>query len=379
MDKRDHLVEELYDRLERSWLAQLAMEFDHICAQHSLPLRPPVIQISGSKRVLGSWSPLSRTMSISRYLIAEHPWSVTLQVLKHEMAHQLCSEVHQRQRLDHGPFFQQLCRELGVDRPFRRAGADTARLLLQPAEAIPAPHQQVLEKVQKLFALGQSANEHEAALAMQKAGQLLERHNLSMNHLAEHADFQHRSIDTGRQRMAAHLKTICALLSTCFRVRVIRATLYDPLANRRNATIELLGLRENVAIAEHCYHFLLDRLQTLWERNHHNLSGERRVTRKSYYLGVLAGFREKLERRQQGATRQNGEADPRREKALMHTEAMIDHFVARRFPRLKRVRSRGMRVNPNAYQQGRAAGDRLHMHRPTDGAPVPRRLTEGSG
>lgn len=45
---------------------------------------------------------------------------------------------------------------------------------------------EVLEKIKKLIALATSPNEHEAALAMEKASKLLEKHNLSMADLQSH-------------------------------------------------------------------------------------------------------------------------------------------------------------------------------------------------
>tara|TARA_R110000765_G_scaffold319259_1_gene411371 strand:+ start:78 stop:791 length:714 start_codon:yes stop_codon:yes gene_type:complete len=41
----------------------------------------------------------------------------------------------------------------------------------------------IIEKIQKLLALGQSDNEHEASLAMKRANELMEKHQLSMSQI----------------------------------------------------------------------------------------------------------------------------------------------------------------------------------------------------
>ena len=155
---------------------------------------------------------------------------------------------------------------------------------------------QVIDKIRKLLALGGSDNEHEAALAVQRAGELLTRYRLDFDALVEDEGLAHRSIATCGRTLPVHRKSICAILESCFAVRVICASLYDPLADRSYKTIELLGREEEVAIAEHCYHFLENRLQTLWEQNRRGFTGNGRIAKKSYYLGLLAGFRETLER-----------------------------------------------------------------------------------
>ena len=48
--------------------------------------------------------------------------------------------------------------------------------------------QNLLEKISKLLALASSPNEHEAALAAEKAAELLAKHNLSVADLGQDKD-----------------------------------------------------------------------------------------------------------------------------------------------------------------------------------------------
>lgn len=355
-------------QMESAWLSQLATEFDNICYQYRVQLRPPILQISRSKRVLGSWTAHSRTLSISSYLILQHPWRITLQVFKHEIAHQICSEIYSDQKSGHGEGFKKACSLIGVDHCFQRAAADTVEALSAwQKEEGKAPQQHILDKIKKLFALGQSGNEHEAALALQKAGNLLRQHNLSMAHLVQSNDLTHRTIDTKRQRMAVHLKVISSLLDGYFGVRVIHASQYDPYQDKVHKTIELMGTRENVAIAEHCYYFLEERVHTLWRSHQDHMVGDSRMAKKSYSLGLLAGFKEKLASEKKASAPQPESGGASTEKALLKTEGMLDVFVAKRFPRLRTTKTKKMHINPDVYRKGCARGKKLHLRQPMDG------------
>ncbi|MDX9833607.1 MAG: DUF2786 domain-containing protein [Desulfobulbus sp.] len=352
-------------RLEASWLCQLTREYNDICYQYGVRLRPPVLVLSNSRRQLGRWSPADRVLSLSRLLIAGHPWSLTLQVLKHEMAHQLCSEVYGRGDGGHGPPFAEACARLGLDAPFRRATADLAEGLAEVDAGSPVTERgrQIIDRVRKLMALGASANEHEAALAVQRAGEILARHRLDLDALAEDEGMAHRTIATGQQVLPVHRKAICAILEANFTVRVICASLYDPQADRSCKTIELLGRQERVAVAEHCYHFLEDRLQALWTRNRHSFGGNGRTARTSYFLGLLAGFRETLERGCR-ATENTGAPAETSDLPALREQQRLDDFVTFRYPRLRRLRRQGLNMHGAAYREAVVAGRKITLRPP---------------
>ena len=363
--------------LEAAWLAQLTREYNDICYQYGVRLQPPVLALNDSRRQLGRWSAGDRVLSLSRHLIAEHPWNLTLQVLKHEMAHQVVSELHGRDDAGHGPLFVSACVRLGLDAPFRGATADLAEGLRSVSVGSPVTERgrQIIDRVRKLMALGGSDNEHEAALALQRAGELLARHRLDLDALAEDEGMVHRTIHTGQQTLPAYRKAICALLEAHFTVRVICASLYDPHIDRSLRTIELLGRAERVAVAEHCYHFLEDRLQTLWAKHRHTFAGNGRTARTSYSLGLLAGFRETLERSRRKAKSGPSAAaapDPSADLPAIREQQRLDEFVACRYPRLRRLRGRGRTVHRDAYREAVAAGRELTLRPPmaSDGKPV---------
>lgn len=367
----------LADRLEAAWLCQLAREHSDICAQYRLVLSTPVFALTDDHRRLGSWSAEERRLCLSRHLIKNHPWSLTLQVLKHEMAHQLVSERGGDDRQAHGPGFRLACLELGLAAPFHRAGADLSEALAVLAADPPEndPGRRLLARVRKLLALGESDNQHEASLALRRAGELLAGHRLDFAALAADQGLVHRTIETGCRTMPIHRKAICSLLAEHFGVRVICASLYNPAADRSFKTIELLGREEQVAIARHCYHFLEDHLERWWRKRRHGFAANSRVARKSAFLGLVAGFRESLGPAPEGRGTRAAESGTSRELILVE-ERQLDDFVAFRFPRLRRLHGRKSILDRSAYSQAAQDGRGLSLRRPLPEAGTPRLLPE---
>ncbi len=359
------------DRLQGLWLQQLYNEHEDICCSHGVDLPTPIFEITESKKVYGSWQASTGILSLSRYLILQHPWSVTLQVLKHEMAHQLCNASLQAEGAKHGVLFQEACARLGVLPEFRKPGLVAPDLL----EAV-AAHSELsesgrkcLEKIEKLLALGRSANEHEAALAMEKANELLEKYHLQGLGEADEQRYAWLVIDQKKKKIAGYQKHICSILQEFFYVRVVLSQLYDPASDESFKTIELFGTKENVAIGEYCFHFLENRLALLWRANKSRFKGAVRTEKNSYYLGLLRGFHQKLG--DQKKYRMQTPAVPQAGALVLAEEQRLAGFVGMRFPRIRKVSARGARVYGETYREGMVEGRHITLNEGVGGqAPV---------
>lgn len=359
------------------WGAQLQREFASITWQYGLTLRAPAIEITDSGSHYGSWHAATRTIRISARLIVNHPWDVTCQILKHEMAHQLCDEYLRLPDETHGTFFQHACEMLGLPAAFRRASGD----LPQEVEAVLAADPQTeqgrrfIEKIGKLLALAASANEHEAAIAMEKASELMARHNLRHDPQEEKSAFTTRIITLPGKRIETWHRQICAILMRFFFVRVVYASSYDPLSDTRSRTVELLGRQENVAIAEYCHSFLTRQIAALWQQNRGRISTKGLRARNSYYLGLLHGFHDKLQAQEQArkaaTARPASGSDVADSKELAVLAAAEDkalgQFVDQRFPRLRKQSGSGARIYRDTFEQGRSDGEQIVLHHGING------------
>lgn len=354
------------DQLQQLWLQQLHLEFDDISASHRLGLTPPVFEITDSRQVYGCWRSATRTLGLSRHLILNYSWDVTLQVLKHEMAHQLCSKWQEvkgqgMSARAHGEMFQRACEQLGVLPEFRRAGT----ILPEHVDEIAAfsklseQGRKCLGRIEKLLALGRSANEHEAALAMEKANELIEKYHLQGLSQGLKPHHSYVVIDRKQKRVAGYQRHICSILQEFFLVRVVLSQRFDPVEGGSFKTIELFGTPENTAIAEYCYHFLENRLALLWTQNGKKFNGRTRTEKNSYYLGLLRGFSLKLRAQKQARAVQ--EMVPAAGALITAEEQRLAVFVGLRYPRLRKASSRGAKVYGGTYQAGVEMGKTITL------------------
>ncbi|MBF0528263.1 MAG: DUF2786 domain-containing protein [Deltaproteobacteria bacterium] len=354
-------------RLQRAWAVQLSKEHEWIAWQHRVTLTRPVIEIINLAGSWGSWNKDYGTIRLSTTLISEYPWEVVLGVLKHEMAHQLATE-----QLDgdhrHGPSFERACRMLGVPEKFRGAQGDLPRTLTDPkAPDLRDDVRRLMDKVQKLLALAQSSNENEAAIAMAKANEIIARYNLDKLERSDSQRYTHLIINTNTKRLENYQRHLTAILVDYYFVDVVLSHQYDAKRTDKYRTIELFGASENVLMAEYVYNFLLNQLEILWRSRQMTDYSATGRDKRSYWLGVLRGFHEKLKRQESSRTASGMAAAADSSKTtsalVLAKDSGLHEFIRLRYPRLTRYASRGSKVNIQAYHAGMEDGRELILHR----------------
>ena len=132
--------EQLSVALESAALLALAVEWEtHNRNLFRGLMARPTFGLIDARGVLGRWLRGPRTMEFARATLLDHPWDVVVEVLKHEMAHQYVDEVLQRtDESAHGPAFQAVCAERGLDGRATGvpAGAAVTVLMMNSVEPI---------------------------------------------------------------------------------------------------------------------------------------------------------------------------------------------------------------------------------------------------
>src|SRR4051812_35260968 len=97
--------------LEMALVRALLSQWKHVNASYfKEALKPPTIELTTTRGVLGRWYRETRTLEISRPLILTQPWGIVVEVLKHEIAHQYAHEVlGATDETAHGPAFRSVC------------------------------------------------------------------------------------------------------------------------------------------------------------------------------------------------------------------------------------------------------------------------------
>lgn len=345
-------VAPLTAELEAALVRELATAYDNEnWSRFGSRLVRPLFALSGSEVRLGRWLPLTRTIELSRTLLLDRPWPDVVSVLQHEMAHQFVDEVLRiHDETSHGETFRTVCARLGIDAA--AVGAPAA-----PTGAIPAPDR-VLERVRKLLALAGSPNLHEAEIAMQRAHELMLRHNIEAASATAARDFEIRYLGDPLRRTNAVEAAIMVLLSECFFVRVIRVPIYLPRLGKRGALYELTGTAANLELALHVHAFLRGTADRLWAANRADARVRSGRDRLAYQTGVIRGFHDKLraERSQLAGT-----------GLVWRGDARLDAFYRQRNPRIATQRSAAP-VN-HAHLAGREAGQHVILNRPIADGP----------
>ena len=307
-------------------------------------LRPPVLALEDTERQLGRWG-AARTLALSRQMVAQQPWGVVLEVLKHEMVHQYCDEVlGVEDEGPHGPTFKALCARLGID----------GRAVGTPVAPEDPARLRILRRIQRLLALADSPEQHEAQAAMNAAQKLMLKHNLEAAGGAHPLDYGVRWLGSPSQRLQAWQRILGGILAEHFFVRGVWVWSFDVARGARGRVLEISGTPSNLEIAAYVYDFRPD--GGGWEHKAaHGIRHNR--LRRRFLSGVMVGFHEKLQ----------GQQANNREEGLVWTTPT--RAVRPQPPHLLR-RARANRIQTDgaaAWPTGRAAD------RPAQARQRPRR------
>lgn len=343
------------NQLKSAWVRQLRDDWKNANYTYFKDrMRLPNIGLMDSSSLLGLWKGgYHRSLTISDFLIRNHPWELVLEVLYHEMAHQFVEEILGiRDALPHGEAFRRICLEHEIDH--------TASGELQPwverrtkGCAVDPENRRVLDKIQKLLALAQSANRHEAESAMEKAHDLLLKHNLSLLEARAKGGYIHKQIgEVGRKNPMKSL--IGTIIGQFFFVETIWVFGYCPRTNAKGRALEIYGKPENVEMAEYVHDYLNNVSESLWReyRKEKELSGNKH--RRTFIYGLLAGFYEKLDYR---------DAVNRSDKLIWKGDPNLREFFRRKNPKIRNSRFLHSKSCEDAYASGKARGKTLVVHK----------------
>lgn len=359
---------------ERAVVIELSGFHEHICRTHHVQLRPITVSLFDSDTLWGQFNNQTRTISISRKLVNEHSWDQVVGVFRHEMAHQYVAENHPQDFLSekpHGERFREACQRLGVPAQFAKASVDLQSEILDwRSEPRDEATEKILDKVKKLLALGASANENEAHLAMERVRQLYAKHNLENMKSLSQEDFVHQVITHGKKRFEPwELRTI-HILAEHFFVKPLLFKQFDAKIGERVQAFELVGSRENVAMAEYVYHFLLQQMETLLKQAAAREPMRTRAARKSFRLGVIEGFDKKLKLSNELSASSAPAADNKEFTVIgqaliqFHKDLRLDNYLSEIYPRLGRRRRSSVTIETGAFAAGQAVGESITLNKP---------------
>jgi hypothetical protein len=238
-----------------------------------------------------------------------------------------------------------------------------------------AVDQKILDKLQKLLALSASGNEHEAALALGKAQDLMNEHNLTVQDVAvdgSGADITSHEmwgLTKSRQKWEASLS---ASVADAFDGRAVVDSDADGwfvtfVAGKTDMVI-IVDLFERLRLAvRRLSKLYVDRERSMkpW------LSGK--TLHNSYRRGMVQTIHKRLAVLKQN-TRPNDRARNQHGLSGMDLvvvkKSAVDQRISELFGQTRKEPRRRIKVDRSAYQQGREDGNSVSLHQALDGKPA---------
>lgn len=315
-------------------------------------LKRPLFAIRPMPHRLGCWNPSKREITLSHALVSEHGWDDVREVLLHEMAHQVAHEgLASRAETDHGSGFKRACALLRAN-PQASGTYPTLRQRLQQGEPLDENNRMVV-KIQKLMALAESSNPHEAHAAMRKAYGLIARHNID---LIRHGHRQqYASIFLGRPRLrhfreAYHL---AHLLQDYYFVQGVWVQAWDLEKARMGRVLEISGSFDNLKIAEYVFDNVRRYIDNAWA-GYQKDKALNRYRKTDFAVGVIEGFKSTLQNTPAITPPVNDTRLPMR----INDPALTD-YLTRRYPHLRSFKKNGPAHDRNVLADGTECGKRL--------------------
>ncbi len=224
--------------------------------------------------------------------------------------------------------------------------------------------EKVVEKIQKLLALGTSSNPHEAALAAERATAMLLKYNLSLADLdVEKSPYTWH--DTPFEQSSWRRALMYA---------VAKHNLCDTVITTRRKTLAIVGKQHNIEVVVYLYTYLAREIDRLAEREYKEYAA-------SFEQATFDPYNQKLGvRKWKTAFREGAVTEIVKRLKESRTEAgndckalvvVVDHELAaevrKRFGCLSKV-SHYIRPDAKAYASGQVAGRTIALHQGVRGA-----------
>ena len=218
------------------------------------------------------------------------------------------------------------------------------------------PSENVIQKVQKLLALTQSPNEHEAALAAERAMELVTKYNLDMaqirtNGACEESEVTQESFPMGK-RSAIAWRWMAKLGSATARACYCQCLLYE-----RQRMLVFIGRPINITTGKLLYQFLQQQMLDMAEMA--SRAPWQTMHRSRFKSSYLVGMAEKVAFRLKQKRLAEEAANIQTTALVIHTASENDIYVAQNF----KLTDPKYNYTPEirALHVGYAAGDRVQL------------------
>lgn len=304
-------------------------------------LYPLHIVVFEDDKKLGDYDPSQWRLGLSIKLMRQAKDAVIRDVLRHEIAHLVAHLEYGLDIKPHGQEFKNVCKRFNWDSDISSASLELAQA--NDSYQGDLSGEKLLLRLQKLMALAESSNPHEAELATSKANQLLIKHNLQRLEMASEDETIYVLPVMFAPRSNSKMHAVYEILKTFF---------VAPVFTKRNGKValDIVGDKTSVKIAEYVSLFLQHELERLWleAKKTKKLSGAR--AKNSFFAGVARGYVSKIT---EGQKEFSG-------TALVKVQSSASLMLSKVYGRLSSTSTSG-KSDHHAMSAGNSAGQKLSI------------------
>jgi hypothetical protein len=291
----------LQEKLENRILYGLSCEWKMAIFTLNPPdrdlLHIPLFSLRDMNGKWGYWSYERGEISLSRDLVLNHSWDSVREVLLHEMAHQYVDMVLiTNNEPPHGPVFHKACHLLRANPKASGSYPPLDERVLNKTVRI---EDRILIKVKKLMALAESHNIHEAEAAMAKAQELIVRYNPNLLVYNKSQNFVSFFLGKPALRHNRADYLLAHILNDFYFVQGIWVSAYVLEKCKMGRVLEINGTIKNIQIASYVYDFVQNFIDSQWIEYNRD-KGLNNYRKIDFAVGILEGFRSKLEAQEKG-------------------------------------------------------------------------------
>tara|TARA_Y100000780_G_C13696081_1_gene422922 strand:+ start:46771 stop:47820 length:1050 start_codon:yes stop_codon:yes gene_type:complete len=301
---------------------------------------------------LGYFSPSHFQIGLHKKLMYLAHDKVIENIIRHELAHMYCSLLYGKRfhELDsHGKEFREVCARFSWGPEVFKAYShlEFENELYRNDKDI--GFERIKGKIEKLLALADSDNPHEAQAATLKANQLLLKYNL------KNLDFNEEAETC--VKLVYRTKKLNSTMNALY--DILQYFYVQPVFNRtgEGVGLDVVGSRLNVEMADYITKYLANEFETLWntaKKKDPKLKGLK--MKNNYILGLAQGFSTKLK---QERSLQNQEASSSRDLIRLNDNLLKQVKMA--FPRLSRQAASAGSFDPRARASGQKDGSQINI------------------
>jgi len=207
--------------------------------------------------------------------------------------------------------------------------------------------EKIIEKIQKLLALSESSNQHEAENALTKAQDLMVKYNIELSQVKNHdSEYINETSEIFKREPLGSIY-INDILDNFFFVKIVNSK------RDFGKYVNIVGEKQNVKNAIHARKYLFKMFKHLWD-TYKKETGASTKSRESFYYGLWEGFSEKMKQQREKTEQEYG--------LVVVEDPNLNEKLKELFQKLRKSNKKTVNVgDPDALESGKEAGKGLEI------------------